>query len=118
MGEKSDAKRPRRVASRFFHAVMTLVYFLLFILALVSMSAFANLHLEIINSDVYGGNTSAYGKCILNANPDPDNSYPQIILNNNTNACNYAIVGEAIIAIYALVAIVVMVIKIIAGTEL
>ena len=104
------------MASRFFHALMILAYCVLFFLALISMSAFANLQREIVKGPVY--NSSSYGKCILNAEYDSDSSYPQYRLNNNTNACNYAIVGEAILATYALVAIAVMVIKIIARAEL
>ena len=110
-------KGDKRVVSRFFNALMVLVYFLVFILALISMSAFANVHIAILNNEYYGSNTSN-GQCILNAKYNDTATFPRYKLNNNTAACRFAIVGEAFIAFYGLVAMGLTVIKIICGAQL
>ena len=99
--EVKKPKKPKRVASRFFNALLALVFFVLFVLSLVSFSAFSHNYREI------QGLSSVSGTCILNAD-----SKTQL---GNDGTCRLAIGGEVVIAVYALVSIAVMIIKICGG---
>ena len=76
------------MVSRFFHALVIFGYVALFVLAVISMSAFANLHLDFTGSEVYAENRNLYGKCILNG--EYSSMLPNFRLNNDTNSCRYA----------------------------
>lgn len=98
--EVKKPKKPKRVASRFFNALLALVFFVLFVLSLVSFSAFSHNYREIQGQDTSG-------TCILNAK-----STDQL---GDDGTCRLAIGGEVVIAVYALVSIAVMIIKICGG---
>ena len=99
--EVKKHKKPKRVASRFFNAVLALAFFVLFVLSLVSFSAFSHNYRKIQNQEHISGT------CILNADSTTQ-------LGDDGN-CRLAIGGEVVIAVYALVSIAVMIIKICGG---
>ena len=95
--------KPKRVASRFFNALLALFFFVLFVLSLVSFSASSNRYRAISGS---GGS-----RCILGATSPDDKS----ITLGSDGSCRLAIGGEVVIALYAILSIVVMIIKICGG---
>ena len=99
--EVKKPKKPKRVASRFFNAVLALAFFVLFVLSLVSFSAFSHNYRRIQDQE------DISGTCILNAH-----STTQL---GGDGTCRLAIGGEVVIAVYALVSIAVMIIKICGG---
>ena len=105
-------RKPKRVASRFFNALLALVYFVLFVMCLVSFSAFSNNYVKVTGHNTYSN--GQHGTCILNAKYD-SSSIPAITLNSDPGSCQLAIGGEVVIALYSILSIVVMVIKIIGG---
>ena len=104
---KENPAKPKRVASRFFNALLAVVFFILFVMSVVSFSSFSNNYREITDTD-YGDSA-----CVLYATYDEDND-PTISL-GAVGFCQLGIGGEVVIAIYCIVSIVVMVIKIIGG---
>lgn len=76
--------------------------FVLFLFSLISFSSFAYLQTKISRQTVYGNET--YGHCILYAdfNESTTGSYPLIEL-GRSNACGFAIYGEIVLAVYALI---------------
>lgn len=91
--------KPKRVASRFFNALLALVFLCLFIFCVVSFSSF---------SYVYHSLEDSSGrKCILNADGMDELG--------SDGSCRLGIGGEVVIAIYSLLSIAVMIIKIIGG---
>lgn len=102
--------KSKRVASRFFNAVLALVFFILFAMSLVSFSAFSHKYRDIAANSVYKPNSQQ--TCILNAKYITD--APNIQLGED-GSCRLAIGGEVLIAVYSLTSIAVMIIKIIGG---
>lgn len=98
--------KPKRVASRFFNALLALVFFILFVLSLVSFSAFSNRY-RMVQSDSPGN-----GACILGASLDGTTG--NIVLGSD-GSCSLAIGGEVVVTVYAILSIVVMIIKICGG---
>lgn len=105
--KKSDtpATKPKRVASRFFNALLALVFLILFVLCLVSFSGFSHVYQRTKDK---GTNDRT---CILNADWHSDSD----IRLGTDGSCRLAIGGEVVIAVYALLSIIVMIIKIIGG---
>ena len=105
IGQKKT--KPKRVASRFFNAVLGVAFFVVFVMSLVSFSASSNSYREISGTDD-GGLKKA---CALNAEKgDNGNGVP-----GNDGACQFSIGGEVILSVYAALSVAVMIIKIIGG---
>ena len=108
---KEKPAKPKRVASRFFNALLAVVFFILFVMSVVSFSSFSNNYRKITGT-VYGDRA-----CVLYATYNEDNDQniePKISL-GAVGFCRLGIGGEVVIAIYCILSIVVMVIKIIGG---
>ena len=103
----TTAEKPKRVASRFFNALLALTFFVLLILSIVSFSSFSYVYQRTTGSDGVTG-----GSCILNADYHSDDSSIHL---GSDGSCRLGIGGEVVIAVYAILSIVAMIIKIIGG---
>ena len=109
---KEKPAKPKRVASRFFNALLAVVFFILFVMSVVSFSSFSNNYREITDT-VYGDSACVLYATYNEEDNDQDDD-PQISL-GAVGFCRLGIGGEVVIAIYCILSIVVMVIKIIGG---
>ena len=104
-------QKRKRVASRFFNAVLALAFFFVFVMSLISFSASSNSYRKLSGTDSGG-----LGKaCALNA--DYENDVDEDVTGSvgGDGACQFSIGGEVILAVYAALSLAVMIIKIIGG---
>ncbi len=103
-------QKPKRVASRFFNALLGVTFFVVFVMCLVSFSASSNSYRKISGTD----EGSLGDACALNAHKgtgatsgtgDP----------GRDGACQFSIGGQVVLAVYAGISVAVMIIKIIGG---
>ena len=110
--EDVDVKgtKSKRVASRFFNAVLAVAFFVVFLMSLMSFSASSNNYRVIA-----GTGPGESGKaCVLNAEFNSETSVNTGVPGSD-GACRFTIGGEVILAVYAGLSIAVMIIKIIGG---
>ncbi len=102
-------QKRKRVASRFFNAVLALAFFFVFVMSLVSFSASSNSYRKLSGTESGG-----LGKaCALNADYENDNDRSGSA--GGDGACQFSIGGEVILTLYAALSLAVMIIKIIGG---
>lgn len=99
--------KPKRVASRFFNALLLIAFFAVFVMSLISFSASSNSYRKLAGTD----RGSVGEACALNADRD-DND---VIKVGNDGACQFSIGGEVVLFVYAALSIAVMIIKIVGG---
>lgn len=102
----APTSKPKRVASRFFNALLALAFFVLLILSIVSFSSFSYVYQR-----TNGAQGVTSGSCILNANYHSDTD----IELGSDGSCRLGIGGEVVIGVYAILSIVAMIIKIVGG---
>uniref|UniRef100_A0A1X7VEM1 MARVEL domain-containing protein n=1 Tax=Amphimedon queenslandica TaxID=400682 RepID=A0A1X7VEM1_AMPQE len=103
----APASKPKRVASRFFNALLALAFFVLLILSIVSFSSFSYVYQR-----TNGAQGVTSGSCILNADYHSDGNTIDL---GTDGSCRLGIGGEVVIAVYAILSIVAMIIKIVGG---
>jgi hypothetical protein len=100
-------KRSKNIISRFFNALLALLYLIVFVLSLISFSAFANNYVRLSTMPNAPSTT-----CILGARTEPTDPPTEY---GTIGSCQFGIGGEVIISLYSILSIVVLVIKIIGG---
>lgn len=100
---ETKPKKSRRVASRFFNIFLGIGFFIMFVMSLVSFSASSNNYRKLA-----GSNDGAVGRaCALNAKSSTEPG--------SDGACQFSIGGEVVLALYAALSVLVMVIKTVGG---
>ena len=109
-GSDHSLKEPKRkrVASRFFNALLAVAFVIVFLMSLISFSASSNSYRKLSDTDA-GGPGKA---CALNADRD-ERGDPATT--GRDGACQFSIGGEVVLAVYAALSVAVMIIKIIGG---
>ena len=115
-GDKQQQSFARKkMPSRVFHCVLAVIFFVLMIISIVSLSTFAAKHNE-IRDEVHDHNAGdEVGTCILFASYDKHRDYDLQLGHGHT--CGFAIWGEAIVALVAALLMGTSIAKAVAGLK-
>lgn len=99
-------KRPKRILSRIFNAILVLVFFALLLLSLLTLGFFA----ATVNN-VNGASTTP--GCLLYATAHPSSMDSD--LSAGGSSCGFVIWGQAVLVVFSIASMAYLIVKIIAG---